>query len=501
MSKILIIDDEEEIRIALKRILSREGYEIEHCSNVEEGLNLINKEDNFSLVISDILMSGLSGIDLIKHISESQQNLPVILMTGNPNLSSAESAVRYKAFDYLSKPVDRLQLINVVKSAIDSKIKKDVEFERYHQSELMEKVLRSQNLDLNRQNAAIINATSDSVITINSNLEIISINNSTLELFKYPDYNAIIGQKVEVLFSEQKREKYLHQIKLVVKEKKEKKTINLTDVSLIRSDGNSFLTDIAICSYEIDGDIYFTGVIRDVTQKKIMVQQLIDSERRAFLSTVAASIGHEINNSLTAIQGFTEMAIKENADIQLKNRALQVTMNQMQKLQALTANLLLLGKSKSITSKESEFINLNKSITSILDVFKETARLKYCQIIWQEPTDELNIHMNFDQFNVLLTNLLLNAADATENAGTIQILVEPQIHFVLLQIKDDGIGMNDEIKAKIFEPYFTTKELGKGTGLGLFVVKQIIDEHNIDFKIDSVENVGTTFELRFKLAN
>jgi two-component system sporulation sensor kinase A len=497
MIKILVIDDEEEIRIALKRVLSREGYLVELAPSVAVALKLIQSDDTFSLVISDIMVGGMTGIDFIKSVYESGKNLPVILITGNPNISSAESAVRYKAFDYISKPVERSQLINVVRKAIDSKNQKDIEVEKLHQSEIMQKVLKSQNLDLNRQNAAILNATSDAVLTIDSNKTIVSANQAAFELFQYAKHDELIGQNLEVLFIESKYSKYLHQAKTIISEKMKKKNLNLSDVTLRRKDNSTFFADISICSYILDGDAYFTGVIRDVSQKKVMIEQLIDSERRAFLSTVAASIGHEINNSLTAIQGFTEMAMKENADINIKNRALQVTINQTQKLNALTSNLLLLGKSKIVTGKKNESIEINESITSVLEVFRQTARLKYCQVNWNPIEDKLSISLNLDQFSILLSNLLLNAADATDNAGIISLNLEIKGSEILLHITDNGLGMTKEVMNRIFEPYFTTKELGKGSGLGMFVVKQIADTYGIKIFINSEPNKGTTFTLGF----
>jgi signal transduction histidine kinase len=271
----------------------------------------------------------------------------------------------------------------------------------------------------------------------------------------------------------------------------------LSDVTLVKSDKTTFLADIAICSYILDGDSYYTGVIRDVTQKKMMVEQLIDSERRAFLSIVAASIGHEINNSLTAILGFVEMAIKDNADLNLKDRALKVTLNQTEKLQALTSNLLQLGKSRKNSSEKNEIINLVVEIKNVLQVFKETAKLKYCQINWIESADALRIQMNSDQLSLLLSNVLINAADATKNIGTIEIQSYEMENRIHLEISDDGEGMSEETIDKIYEPYYTTKELGKGTGLGMFVVKQIIDTYDIDLKITSQLGKGSKFHFIF----
>ncbi|TGN11037.1 hybrid sensor histidine kinase/response regulator [Leptospira ilyithenensis] len=496
MSKILVIDDEEEIRIALKRVLTREGYEVVLSASVLDAIEKVDSNKDFSLVISDIMMKGKNGIDFIQYVSESNKNLPVILITGNPNLATAESAVRFKAFEYISKPVDRFQILSVVKRAIDSKTKIDVDAEKLHQSEIMEKVLRSQYLDLNRQNAAILNATSDAVITIDFNKTIVFANFAAFEMFHYPSPADLIGQTVQVLFTENKMDKYIDRIQEVMGKNQKKQAYQQADVTLKRSDETTFVADVAICTYILDGESYFTGVIRDVTQKKMMVEQLIDSERRAFLSTVAASIGHEINNSLTAIQGFVEMATKETAEASLKDRALQVTLNQTQKLQTLTSNLLQLGKSSKTRSETIESIDVNKVVSHVLEVFKETARLKYCQINW-EPGEKLSIKINPDQFSLLLSNILLNAADATKNTGTISIQAFKERGSVHLSITDDGYGMTEEVISKIYEPYFTTKELGRGTGLGMFVVKQIIDSFGIKLTISSEPEKGSVFTFIF----
>ncbi|MDF3820908.1 response regulator [Leptospira sp. 96542] len=497
MAKILIIDDEEDIRIALKRVLSREGYQIDLAESVPDAIEKINSGISYSVVISDVVMSGMSGIDFIRYVSENNLNLPVILITGNPNLSSAESAIRYKAFEYISKPVDRSQLLSVVSRALETKFQKDSELEKMLLSEKMEKALRSQNLDLNRQNAAILNATSDAVITIDSKLTIVSANQASFSMFLYKSPIDLIGQPVDILFSENKMQKYMNQVGVVMSNKNSNNAYQLSDVTLLRSNNTTFLADIAICSYVLDGDTYFTGVIRDVTGKKQMVEQLIDSERRAFLSVVAASIGHEINNSLTAISGFVEMATKENSDVNIKDRALKVTLNQTEKLKALTSNLLQLGKSTKTNSEKVSILNLNDEIHSTLNVFKATAKLKYCHIKWDETEEDLKIKMNSDQFALLVSNILLNAADATNNIGTIEIKTYKKNDRVYLEITDDGEGMTQLTLDKIFEPYFSTKELGKGTGLGMFVVKQITESFDIDLKIISSPKAGATFQFVF----
>lgn len=497
MQTILVIDDEAEIRFAIERILKKLDLQVISCENAALGIDIIKQNPNISLVISDVLMPGLNGVDLVKFVYETEANLPVILITGNPDLATAEAAVRYKAFDYISKPFERNQIVEQIRKALAHKLEKDIEKEKLLKAALMEDVLRSQNLDLNRQNSAILNATSDAIITVNKVGTIISANLSALENFRIESPLDLIGNNVKILFPPNKVGFYTKETNRLFTVHSTYTALQLNDVTLRKFDGSEFSADVSVCAYKLDQNIFFTGIIRDVTQKKEMVRRLIDSERRAFLSTLAASIGHEINNSLTAIQGYLEMALKDMASIEIKEKALKVSMNQAQKLQSLTANLLHLGKSDRLKKEDSSILELNSAIGSVLEIFKSTAKLKNCKILWEPNPNKIFMRMSFDPFSILLSNILINAGDATQNRGTIEIESKIQDKLPHLIIKDNGVGMSPETIKQIFEPYFTTKELGRGTGLGMFVVKQIIDSYQIKLDIQSEVGKGSSFDFKF----
>ncbi len=115
---ILIVDDEESIRITFEMFLKREGYgKISTAATLEEALALIN-EQSFDLIISDIVLEGASGTELLRYIRQTGVQCPVVMITGFPNLESAAEAVRLGAFDYISKPVNKETLLRFVRQAL-----------------------------------------------------------------------------------------------------------------------------------------------------------------------------------------------------------------------------------------------------------------------------------------------------------------------------------------------------------------------------------------------
>ena len=115
---ILIVDDEESLRITFEMFLQREGYgRITTVATMEEALVAIN-EAKFELIISDIVLQGARGTELLRHIQKTGLKCPVVMITGFPNLESAAEAVRYGAFDYISKPVNKETLLRIVRQAL-----------------------------------------------------------------------------------------------------------------------------------------------------------------------------------------------------------------------------------------------------------------------------------------------------------------------------------------------------------------------------------------------
>jgi two-component system response regulator HydG len=164
---ILIVDDEESIRITFEMFLKREGYgSISVASTLEEALALIN-EVHFDLIISDIVLGGETGTELLKYIKQTGVQCPVVMITGFPNLESAAEAVRLGAFDYISKPVNKETLLRFVRQALE-----------HWRLKTAKDALQRENEKFRRYLEVIFSSVSDAIITVNQKMEIIQLNNT-----------------------------------------------------------------------------------------------------------------------------------------------------------------------------------------------------------------------------------------------------------------------------------------------------------------------------------
>ena len=167
---ILIVDDEESIRVTFEMFLKRAGYgRISTAATMEEALLAIN-EERFDLIISDIVLEGAKGTDLLRHIQQTGLRCPVVMITGFPNLETAADAVRYGAFDYISKPVNKETLLRFVRQALS-----------HWQLQKEKKLLQQENEKYRRYLEVIFSSVSDAIITVDEHTNIIQLNNTARE--------------------------------------------------------------------------------------------------------------------------------------------------------------------------------------------------------------------------------------------------------------------------------------------------------------------------------
>ena len=164
---ILIVDDEESLRLTFEMFLRREGYEnVKVAGTFQKAIELINSFP-FDLIISDVVLEGDKGTDLLRHIREAGINCPVVMITGFPNLDSASEAVRYGAFDYLSKPVNKDKLLKIVSQAL-----------KYRELEMEKQELVQKNAQYQYYLEAIFSSVQDAIIAVDHDLNILKLNQS-----------------------------------------------------------------------------------------------------------------------------------------------------------------------------------------------------------------------------------------------------------------------------------------------------------------------------------
>ncbi len=259
------------------------------------------------------------------------------------------------------------------------------------------------------------------------------------------------------------------------------------------------------------------GVTQDVTElrtaeeERIRLQsQLFEAQKLDSVGRLAGGIAHDFNNMLGVILGRTEMLLERNES----DRVLQAELKEIQKAAErsadLTRQLLAFARKQTITPR---VLDLNETVESMLKMLRRLIG-EDIDLVWRPGKKKLTLKIDPSQIDQLLVNLCVNSRDAINRGGRIIIETDRVMlyqdcaedhpgfepgEYVLLAIADNGCGMDPEILAHIFEPFFTSKEVGQGTGLGLSIVYGLVSQNNGHIRVSSQPGLGTTFKIFFPL--
>jgi PAS domain S-box-containing protein len=243
----------------------------------------------------------------------------------------------------------------------------------------------------------------------------------------------------------------------------------------------------------------------DITKRKETEVELIRAEKLTSLGQLAASVAHEVNNPLAGILVYTTLLLKK---YQAKKLQTEETENQLLKMKkelertsGIIRNLLDFSRQSDADMRP---IEVNKVVEAALLLVKHQISLEHIKLEMQLGANLPLVLAGFDQIQQVLINLLLNAIQAMPEGGRLSVTTSPANNIkigetfkntVRIDITDTGVGIPKENMGKLFTPFFTTKEKGKGVGLGLPVVHGIIERHKGKIEVASEVNKGTTFTI------
>jgi two-component system NtrC family sensor kinase len=227
-------------------------------------------------------------------------------------------------------------------------------------------------------------------------------------------------------------------------------------------------------------------------------EQLIQSEKLASLGKLAAGVAHEINNPLTGVLTYSSLLLKdEKVDPQMKED-LEVIVNETTRCRKIVKGLLEFARQ---TEPSKSPANINKVVEETLSLLENQAIFHNIKVVKKLKKDHPTVMVDVDQIKQVFVNIILNAAEAMSEGGTLTIEsdLEAQGKFVKVSFTDTGSGISEENLSKIFDPFFTTKRSGKGTGLGLSVSYGIIQRHKGFLEVKSKLGKGSTFTIKLPL--
>jgi len=259
--------------------------------------------------------------------------------------------------------------------------------------------------------------------------------------------------------------------------------------------------------YDEVGNIYAVlGISRDITERKKIEEHSYYTEKLASMGTLSAGVAHEINNPLGIILGFTDLLLEKFPPDSEEYDLLKTIEKQGLNAKRVVENLLNFARHKE---HKEELININKNLETVLSVMQNTIALNKVSIKQQMQNDLPNVIADAGELQQVFFNIITNAIHAMqESGGGVLTITTGSINNKHVEVKiiDTGPGIKPEHRNRIFDPLFTTKEVGKGTGLGLSVSYGIVTKHHGTITVETKtreesEATGTTFTITFPVAS
>jgi len=236
-------------------------------------------------------------------------------------------------------------------------------------------------------------------------------------------------------------------------------------------------------------------VFEDVTQRLQLEEQLQQREKLSSIGLLAAGVAHEVNTPLTGVSSYTQMLLGMLPENDPKHALLEKVRRQADRATDIVNNLLNFSRTGSAT--EFSAINVNRVLDDTLQLLEPQLRRSQIQVVREYGDGLPDIHGNSVKLQQVFTNLILNARDSISNGdGRITLkTVNGEDGQVVVEVADNGVGIAPEHVAKIYDPFYTTKGVGGGTGLGLAVTYGIVQEHSGHISVASTPGQGSTFRI------
>lgn len=358
---------------------------------------------------------------------------------------------------------------------------------------------------------AILDNTVDGLITIDERGIVQSYNKACEKMFGYEVFE-VIGRNIKMLMPSsyaENHDQYLQNYR----ESGHRKIIGIgREVEAQRKDGTVFPIDLSVAEVKIGQQRLFSGIIRDLTERRLQDEQLRHGQKMEAVGQLTSGVAHDFNNLLTVVLGNTRLIRK----VMAAQKKLAVFADISERLDDidvaarrgadLVRRLMVFTRQRPLQKAE---VDINASILEaqglLMRALGETVHLK------MDLQNNMGlVQIDQDQFVNALINIVVNARDAMPQGGTLSIQTKSiqleKKHLnqypglsagphVLISISDTGTGMSEDVRSRIFEPFYTTKPAGEGTGLGLSMVYGFIQQSGGHIDVESKLGKGTTFKI------
>ncbi|MCP3873427.1 MAG: response regulator [Desulfobacteraceae bacterium] len=486
MTKVLLVDDEEGIRKVLKIYLQDDGYDV---STSDDGKKAAQKIDNesFDIVLTDIRMPGMDGISLLKHIKKKHPDIEVIMLTGHGDFKLAIESLKLDAVDFISKPIDN-DVLNIALKRAHDRISNRIKIQKYTKD--LEGLVKEKTQKLGESEKRYIQLfnESPSYITIqDKNLNIVETNKIFKDHFSYKK-----GRACYQIYKGRTSHCPDCPVQKTFKDGKS----HTAEMEVILKDAS--VRNVFIQTSAITGEKGRIKHVMEMSTDVTMIHELQD--HLASLGLHIGAVSHGLKQVLTGLDGgsyLIESGLNKKDNLQI-SEGWEIVKEKISKTRQMVLDILFHTKKRQIDRSRvllSELIEeIVASIQPKFDQENIGLNIKY-------PKE--NIMLNIDKMAVFsaIISILENAVDAcilTKNKSKVEFITQIKKSSVIFSIKDNGKGLEENKKNKIFSLFYSEKG-NKGTGLGLFIALRSIKQHGGAITVESQLDKFTEFLITLPL--
>jgi len=476
---ILVVDDEKVIRDGCRLILEPEGYQVATAENGQQALDLL-AEEPVNVVLCDLKMPVMGALEVLEEMGLHYPHIPVIIVTGHGTVDDAVECMKKGAYDFVTKPFRLDHLTLCVRRALE---KHRLERQARELEEERARNLYSLALEQSRMHT-IVNCMGDGILVTNRDLEVVLVNAALRQVL------GLGGLSPPAPLAAFVQDETLREaIQSLVSNSEETKTISQELCC-----GRLHLRALSAAFYGPDHQVLGTvTVFHDVTSFKEL-----DEMKNDFVRMVS----HELRAPISAIK-LQHTVILEGLAGELSDKQRELISRAQIKLQGL---LELINDLLDVAKIEAGFrhfeqvpMQLSEILTEIVEFLEAKAEVQRVKLKLQADPNLPAILADRRGMEEIFTNLISNAINYSPDGGDVTISAQSQGDFLEVRVADRGIGIESEEIPKIFDKFYRVKSPETrqviGTGLGLPIVKSVIEAHRGSIEVESQVGVGSTFRV------
>jgi PAS domain S-box-containing protein len=474
MIRILLVDDDEDDFVVLRDLLDTLGssrYQLEWASSYADAQAALARQSH-DVYLLDYRLGQHDGLELLREAAAAGVRAPLILLTGQGDEEIDLEAMRQGASDYLVKAQLSAPLLE-----------RSIRYALHGARALAE--LRDSEEGFRR----LLDAIFEGVVLHCPDGTIRLLNQPAADVFGLPRESLVLRNLSEFLPLPQGAGE------------------EATEVTIDRPDGSRRSVEVRGKAYRYHSQDARLTVLRDLTQRQDMEAQILVQDRLASVGLLASSLAHEIGTPLGVMRGRAELLASQLHE-QPEGRAnAEIIVAQIDRISALIRSLLNLARGSSVASDGS--VALDRVIQDVVALVGHEFKRRGVRLdVENSVGSSVQVSARAEQLHQVVLNLVVNSLHATESARQAgraddlfaKIELRDAGDFWELRVEDNGCGISAENMRNLFRPFFTTKEVGAGTGLGLANSYRIVEAAGGSIAVESVEGRGATFSVRLPKA-